>query len=56
MIEHTMAGDGKRMGLFVHHTDSVREYGLDRIGLGVLDRSLYEAVANGWHIVSMKDD
>jgi hypothetical protein len=25
MIEYTLAGDGRRMGLFVHHTDADRE-------------------------------
>ena len=30
MIEYTMAGEGRRLGLFVHHTDAEREYAYDR--------------------------
>jgi len=57
MIEYTLAGEGRRMGLFVHHTDADREYAYDRKShVGVLDKALDQAAANGWHIVSMKDD
>ena len=52
-----MSGEGRRMGLLVHHTDSVREYAYDRKShVGALDKALDEAAANGWIIVSMKDD
>ena len=30
MIQYTMAGEGRRLGLFVHHTDADREYAYDR--------------------------
>jgi phosphoglycolate phosphatase-like HAD superfamily hydrolase len=57
MIEFTVAGEGRRLGLFVHHTDAVREYGYDRKShVGTLDKALDQAGANGWIIVSMKDD
>jgi len=57
MIEYTMAGEGRRMGLFVHHTDAEREYAYDRKShVGTLDKALDQADANGWIIVSMKDD
>ena len=57
MIEYTMAGDGLRMGLFVHHTDAEREYAYDRKSkVGTLNKALDLASANGWYIVSMKDD
>jgi phosphoserine phosphatase len=57
MIEYTMAGEGRRMGLFVHHTDADREYAYDRKShVGTLDKALDQADANDWHIVSMKDD
>jgi hypothetical protein len=57
MIEYTMAGEGRRMGLFVHHTDAEREYAYDRKShVGTLDKALDQANANGWIIVSMKDD
>jgi phosphoserine phosphatase len=57
MIQYTKAGDGLRMGLFVHHTDAEREYAYDRKShVGTLDKALDQADANDWIIVSMKDD
>jgi len=57
MIEYTKAGDGLRMGLFVHHTDAEREYAYDRKShVGKLDKVLDEADAKVWIIVDMKDD
>jgi phosphoglycolate phosphatase-like HAD superfamily hydrolase len=57
MIEYTMAGDGRRLGLFVHHTDEDREYAYDRKShVGTLSSALDYAEANGWIIVSMKKD
>ena len=57
MIEYTLAGEGRRMGLFVHHTDAEREYAYDRKShVGTLDKVLDQADANGWFIVDMKKD
>jgi phosphoglycolate phosphatase-like HAD superfamily hydrolase len=57
MIEYTMAGEGRRLGLFVHHTDAEREYAYDRKShVGALDKALDQADANGWIIVDMKND
>jgi hypothetical protein len=57
MIEYTMAGEGRRMGLFVHHTDAEREYAYDRKShVGTLDKALDRAAAEGWIIVDMKKD
>jgi phosphoserine phosphatase len=57
MIEYTMAGQGSRMGLFVHHTDAEREYAYDRKShVGTLDKALDQAAAEGWIIVDMKKD
>jgi phosphoglycolate phosphatase-like HAD superfamily hydrolase len=57
MIEYTMAGKGRRMGLFVHHTDAKREYAYDRKShVGTLDKALDRAAAEGWIIVDMKKD
>jgi hypothetical protein len=57
MIQYTKAGDGLRMGLFVHHTDVEREYAYGRKShVGTLDKALDQADANDWIIVSMKDD
>jgi phosphoserine phosphatase len=57
MIEYTTAGDGRRLGLFVHHTDADREYAYDRKShVGTLDKALDRADAMGWIIVDMKKD
>ena len=57
MIQYTKAGDGRRLALFVHHTDADREYAYDRKShVGKLDQALDQADANGWIIVDMKKD
>jgi len=57
MIEYTMAGEGRRLGLFVHHTDAEREYAYDREShVGTLDKALDQAAAKGWIVVDMKRD
>ena len=57
MIEYTMAGEGRRLGLFVHHTDGKREFAYDRKShVGTLDKALDQAASNGWIIVDMKKD
>ncbi len=57
MIEYAMAGKGRRLGLFVHHTDGKREYAYDRKShVGTLDKALDQADARGWIIVDMKKD
>ena len=57
MIQYTKAGEGRSLGLFVHHTDADREYAYDRKShVGTLDKVLDMATENDWIIVSMKDD
>lgn len=57
MVEYTMAGEGRRLGLFVHHDDAEREYAYDRKShVGKMDKALDRAGEEGWIIVSMKDD
>jgi hypothetical protein len=57
MIQYTKAGKGRRLGLFVHHTDADREYAYDRKShVGKLDKVLDMAQANDWIIVDMKRD
>ncbi|MCF7675711.1 MAG: haloacid dehalogenase-like hydrolase [Akkermansiaceae bacterium] len=57
MLQWTGTGDGARFCLYVHHTDAEREWAYDRkSSIGRLDKGLEEAAANGWTIVSMKDD
>ena len=55
MIEYTMGGEGRRLGLFLHHTDAEREFACDRKSrVGTLDKALDQADAKGWVIVDMK--
>jgi phosphoglycolate phosphatase-like HAD superfamily hydrolase len=57
MLEWTTAGDGARLGVLIHHTDSEREWAYDREShIGRLDRGLDEADARGWVVVDMKND
>ncbi len=57
MVQYTTAGEGRRLGLFLHHTDADREYAYDRKShIGKLDKALDQADANGWIIVDMKKD
>jgi phosphoglycolate phosphatase-like HAD superfamily hydrolase len=57
MIQYTTAGKGRRLGLFVHHTDAEREYAYDRHShVGKLDKVLDIAADNDWIVVDMKKD
>jgi hypothetical protein len=57
MLQWTAAGKGARLMLFVHHTDSEREWAYDRrSSIGRLDKGLDEAKARGWTVVDMKRD
>lgn len=57
MLEWTTAGDGARLGMFVHHTDAVREWAYDRDGpVGKLDRGLDAAPKMGWVLIDMAND
>jgi phosphoserine phosphatase len=57
MVEWTTAGDGARLGAFVHHTDGEREVAYDRGSrIGRLERGLDSAAARGWLLIDMKRD
>jgi phosphoglycolate phosphatase-like HAD superfamily hydrolase len=57
MIEWTTSGEGRRIGLLVHHDDGEREWAYDREShVGRLDRGLTEAPRRGWSVVSMRND
>jgi hypothetical protein len=57
MLQWTMAGDGARLAVFVHHTDAEREWAYDRkSSIGHFDKGLIEATEKGWTIVDMKTD
>jgi hypothetical protein len=57
MLQWTVAGNGARLALLVHHTDAQREWAYDRVShVGKLSTALDEAVARGWTLVSIADD
>jgi phosphoglycolate phosphatase-like HAD superfamily hydrolase len=57
MLQWTTAGDGRRLGVIVHHDDAEREYAYDRDSrIGHLDQALETAGPAGWVVVSMQDD
>lgn len=58
MLEWTTAGDGRRLGLIVHHTDAEREYAYDANpkSSGKLVEALAEAPKQGWVVVDMAND
>ncbi len=57
MLQWTCLADGARLCLYVHHTDTEREWAYDRQShIGKLDKGLDEAKARGWTVVDMKND
>jgi hypothetical protein len=57
MLEYTMAGEGPRFAMLVHHTDAEREFAYDRDShIGKLERGLDEGPQRGWLIVDMAQD
>jgi phosphoglycolate phosphatase-like HAD superfamily hydrolase len=57
MLQWTTAGEGRRLGLIIHHTDDEREWAYDReFRLSPLAAALDEADAAGWIVVDMKND
>lgn len=54
MLQWTTNGDGRRLGLIVHHTDGDREWAYDRDSSnGRLERGLDDAESNGWILIDM---
>ena len=57
MLQWTAAGEGKRLMVYIHHTDSDREWAYDReSSIGRLNKGLDEANEKGWTVVDMKND
>ncbi len=57
MMQWTASNKLKSFMLYVHHTDSVREWAYDREShIGRLDKGLDEANEKGWTIIDMKKD
>jgi hypothetical protein len=57
MLQYTAAGDGLRLMVYIHHTDSKREWAYDRNShIGQLNKGLDEAKKNNWTVVDMQKD
>ena len=57
MLQWTASGEGPRLMVFIHHTDSTREYAYDRNSpIGKLDKGLDAAETGEWLVVDMKED
>lgn len=57
MLRWTDSNELKTFKLYVHHTDSIREYAYDRKShIGTFDEGLDEATEKAWTIVDMKED
>jgi len=57
MMQWTASGDGARFMLYLHHTDSTREWAYDRnSSVGRLDKGLDIATEKDWTIIDMEDD
>jgi hypothetical protein len=57
MLQWTTAGEGRRLGAIIRHTDAEREWAYDREShIGRLDQALDEAAERGWVVVDMKED
>lgn len=57
MLQWTAAGKGRRLMLYIHHTDDEREWAYDKDShVGRLDKGLTEAREKGWTVVDMQKD
>lgn len=57
MLQWTEGGDIDELQVYIHHTDSVREWAYDRDShIGRLNKGLDEAMEKGWLVVDMKND
>ncbi|MEN8225816.1 MAG: HAD family hydrolase [Bacteroidota bacterium] len=57
MMRWAASNELKSFNLYVHHTDSVREWAYDREShIGRLDKGLDEANEKGWAVINMKKD
>ncbi|MGY0393388.1 HAD family hydrolase [Bizionia sp. KMM 8389] len=57
MLQYTDSNTYKSFQLYIHHTDSVREWAYDRnSAIGKFDKGLDEAKAKKWTLVDMKTD
>jgi len=57
MLQWTASNKLKNFELYVHHTDSIREWAYDRTShIGHFDKGLDEAIARKWTLADMQKD
>jgi len=57
MMQYAASNKYKSFMLYVHHTDSIREWAYDRDShIGRLDKGLDQANKDGWTVIDMKND
>jgi hypothetical protein len=57
MMQWTASNKYKSFMLYVHHTDTEREWAYDRDShIGKLDKGLDQALKDGWTVIDMKND
>jgi hypothetical protein len=57
MLQWTASNKHKSFMLYLHHTDSIREWAYDRNShIGRLDKGLDEAREKGWTVIDMRND
>ncbi len=57
MLQWTASNKYKSFMLYLHHTDSIREWAYDRnSAIGKLDKGLDVAKVKGWSVIDMKTD
>lgn len=57
MLQYTDSNKYKSFQLYLHHTDSIREWAYDReSSIGRLDKGLDEAMQKGWTVIDMQKD
>lgn len=57
MMQWAASNSYKSFMLYVHHTDSIREWAYDRAShIGKLDKGLDQALKDGWTVIDMKND
>jgi hypothetical protein len=57
MLQWTASNKYKSLCIYVHHTDSVREWAYDRDShIGRLDKGLDQAINDGWVVADMSND
>jgi len=57
MLQWTSSSKYKSFMLYVHHTDSIREWAYDRDShIGRLDKGLDQAKKDGWTVIDMEND